>query len=167
MSLSPAAAVGAGAEAVSIHESAIALHRSGAHNILQDPMRYALRRESVELAEGALRGGGGALSPIAQQATKAIAQGAMRAGGVGAILDGSLAAAHAVDLVRKGEVTAEDAAIYVAEEAGTGALACAAGVALAAGVVALTGPVGPAVMFALGASGSIATKNILTSIIRD
>lgn len=94
----------------------------------------------------------------ARVATGQILRGAMRVGGVGLLIDGAFGAFTGVRAYRRGTMTGKQAALHTATEAGTGAVSTATGVALAAGVIALTGGLaGPAVM-AIGAGGALVTK---------
>ncbi len=91
---------------------------------------------------------------LGKQTLKTVA----RAGGVGILIDGTIGGIEAIHGYRKGEMTRDEALGHAAKEAGTGALASAAGAGAELALVALTGPVGPlAAAFVCGGT-SIAAK---------
>lgn len=112
---------------------------------------------------------GGAASAMAKGVSKQamrlagaqVLKGAGKAAGIGFVLDGAIASVEAIVAVRNGSADRRTAAIHVAKEATTGALATGAGVLLGAGIVALTGGLAAPVVFAVGALGSIGTKRLL------
>jgi hypothetical protein len=95
-----------------------------------------------------------------------ILKGAGKAAGIGFVLDGAIAGVEAVVAVRNGSTDKRSAAIHVAKEATTGAIATGAGVLLGAGLVALTGGIAAPVVFAVGALGSIGAKRLLRRVVR-
>jgi hypothetical protein len=99
-------------------------------------------------------------------AGKQVLKGAGKAAGIGFVLDGAVAGVEAIVAVRNGSTDKRSAAIHVAKEATTGAIATGAGVLLGAGIVALTGGLATPVVFAVGALGSIGTKRLLRHYIR-
>lgn len=101
-----------------------------------------------------------------RMAGKEVLKGAGKAAGIGFVLDGAIAGFEAVVAVRNGSSDKKTAAKYVAKEATTGALATGAGVLLGAGLVALTGGIAAPVVFAVGAIGSIGTKQLLRRIVK-
>lgn len=108
----------------------------------------ALRQLSV----GAVAAG------TARAASGQILRGAVRVGGVGLLVDGAFGAVTGVLAYRKGTMTGKQAAVHTATEAGTGAVSTATGVALAAGVIALTGGLAAPAVMAIGAGGALVTK---------
>ena len=94
----------------------------------------------------------------AKAASRTILRSAGRAAGLGAIIDGGFGLAEGVYRYSKGEMDAGEACIHAGKEAGKGAAASVAGVALAAGVVALTGGLAVPLVFSIGAGTSIAAK---------
>lgn len=104
----------------------------------------------------------GASKHAMRLAGKQVLKGAGKAAGVGFVLDGAVATVEAIVAVRNGSTDRRSAAIHVAKEATTGAIATGAGVLLGAGIVALTGGLATPVVFAVGALGSIGTKRLLT-----
>jgi hypothetical protein len=96
-----------------------------------------------------------------RMAGKQVLKGAGKAAGIGFVLDGAVAGVEAIVALRNGSADRRTAAIHVAKEATTGALATGAGVLLGAGIVALTGGLATPVVFAVGAIGSIGTKRLL------
>ncbi|MDB4939017.1 MAG: hypothetical protein JWP87_5989 [Labilithrix sp.] len=101
-----------------------------------------------------------------RMAGKQVLKGAGKAAGIGFVLDGAFAAFEAVIAVRNGSSDKKTAALHVAKEATTGAIATGAGVLLGAGLVALTGGIAAPVVFAVGALGSIGTKRLLRRVVR-
>jgi hypothetical protein len=99
-------------------------------------------------------------------AGKQVLKGAGKAAGIGFVLDGAVAGVEAIIAVRNGSTDKKSAAIHVAKEATTGAIATGAGVLLGAGLVALTGGIAAPVVFAVGALGSIGTKRLLRRVVR-
>ena len=97
-------------------------------------------------------------------ASKEILKGAGKAAGIGFVLDGAVASLEAVVAVRNGSTDKKTAVKYVLKEATTGAVATGAGVLLGATLVALTGGVAAPVVFAVGAIGSIGTKQLLRKL---
>ncbi|MGD0528716.1 MAG: hypothetical protein ABSE49_26505, partial [Polyangiaceae bacterium] len=88
------------------------------------------------------------------------------AAAMGAFVDGGWATVEAVKGVRAGEMTQKQAAVHVAREAGTGALATAAGTATAALLVAVTGGIAAPALFAVAAVTSIGAKMGLDAWLR-
>jgi hypothetical protein len=115
-------------------------------------------------AAGALARGAG--KQAMRLAGKQVLKGAGKAAGIGFVLDGAVASIEAIAAVRNGSTDRRTAAIHVAKEATTGAIATGAGVLLGAGIVALTGGLATPVVFAVGALGSIGTKRLLLHYIR-
>lgn len=101
-----------------------------------------------------------------RMAGKQVLKGAGKAAGIGFVLDGAVAGVEAIIAVRNGSTDRRTAAIHVAKEATTGALATGAGVLLGASLVALTGGIGAPVVFAVGALGSIGAKRLLRRAVR-
>ncbi|CAN5857923.1 hypothetical protein BH11MYX4_BH11MYX4_21340 [soil metagenome] len=97
-------------------------------------------------------------------ASKEILKGAGKAAGIGFVLDGAVASLEAVVAVRNGSSDKKTAVKYVLKEATKGAVATGAGVLLGATLVALTGGVAAPVVFAVGAIGSIGTKQLLRKL---
>jgi hypothetical protein len=102
---------------------------------------------------------------LARAAGAQVLRGAGKAAGVGFLLDGAIAGFEAVVAVRNGSSDRASAVKHVAREATTGALATGAGVLLGAGLVALTGGVATPVVFAVGAVGSLAAKQVLRRVV--
>ena len=94
-------------------------------------------------------------------AGKQVLKGAGKAAGIGFVLDGAVAGVEAIVAVRNGSADRRTAAIHVAKEATTGAIATGVGVLLGASIVALTGGLATPVVFAVGALGSSGTKRLL------
>ena len=101
---------------------------------------------------------GAAAVGTARAATGQIFRGAVRVGGVGLLVDGAFGAVAGIRAYRKGTMTGKQAALHTATEAGTGAVSTATGVALAAGVIALTGGLAAPAVVAIGAGGALMTK---------
>jgi len=87
-----------------------------------------------------------------------ILRGAARVGGVGMLIDGAFGAFTGIRAYRRGTMTGKQAAVHTATEAGTGAVSSATGVALAAGIIALTGTLAAPAVMAIGAGGALVTK---------
>jgi hypothetical protein len=103
-----------------------------------------------------------AVGPAAARAAGVeLLKGAGKAAGVGMVIDGAVAGVEAAPAVRAGTMDRRGAAVHVATEAATGAVATGTGVLLGAGLVALTGGAAAPVVFAVGALGSIGTKRLL------
>jgi hypothetical protein len=101
-----------------------------------------------------------------RMAGKQVLKGASKAAALGFVIDGAVAGVEAVIAVRNGSTDKKTAAIHVAQEATTGALATGAGVLLGASLVALTGGIGAPVVFAVGALGSIGAKRLLNRVVK-
>ena len=101
-----------------------------------------------------------------RMAGKQVLKGAGKAAGIGFVIDGAVAGVEAIIAVRNGSTDKKTAAIHVAKEATTGALATGAGVLLGASLVALTGGIGAPVVFAVGALGSIGAKRLLRRVVK-
>jgi hypothetical protein len=102
---------------------------------------------------------------LAMTASKQILKGAGKAAGVGLVVDGVFGGIQAASAYRKGEMTGRQAAVHVVREASTGAVATGFGVAVAAGLVAVTGGLGAPVVFAVGAGSSIGAKQLLRRLV--
>jgi hypothetical protein len=94
----------------------------------------------------------------ARAAGRQVARSIGAAAAVGALVDGGWATVQAVKGVRGGSMTQKEAVVHVAREAGTGALATAAGTATAAALVAMTGGIAAPALFAVAAVVSIGAK---------
>lgn len=105
--------------------------------------------------------GGKASRRLALSATSNILKGATKAAGVGLVVDGVIGGIEATRAYRKGEMTKREAAAHVAKEAATGAVATGMGVAVAAGLVAVTGGLASPLVFAVGAGASMGAKRLL------
>ncbi len=134
---------------------------ASAGSLAARPMIALTRRSSVG-ASAATAMAKGASKHAMRLAGKQVLKGAGKAAGVGFVLDGAVATVEAIVAVRNGSTDRRSAAIHVAKEATTGAIATGAGVLLGAGIVALTGGLATPVVFAVGALGSIGTKRLLT-----
>jgi hypothetical protein len=99
-------------------------------------------------------------------AGKQVLRGAGKAAGIGFLLDGAIASVEAITAVRNGSSDRKTAAIHVAKEATTGALATGTGVLLGAGLVALTGGIAAPVVFAASALGTVGAKQLLRRFVR-
>jgi hypothetical protein len=108
----------------------------------------------------------GAGKQAMRMAGKAVLRGAGKAAGIGFVLDGAVASFEAVVAVRNGSSDRKTAVKHVMKEATTGAIATGAGVLLGAGLVALTGGIAAPVIFAVGAVGSMGTKQLLRRIVK-
>ncbi len=97
-------------------------------------------------------------SVSARAAGAQILRSAARVGGVGLLIDGAFGAFTGVRAYRRGAMTGKQVALHTATEAGTGAVSSATGVALAAGVIALTGGLAAPAVMAIGAGGALMTK---------
>lgn len=116
-------------------------------------------KSSVSGAASAMAKGAG--KQAMRVAGTQVLKGAGKAAGIGFVLDGAIAGVEAIVAVRNGSADRRTAAIHVAKEATTGAIATGAGVLLGASIVALTGGLATPVVFAVGALGSIGTKRLL------
>lgn len=99
-------------------------------------------------------------------ASAQVLRGALRSGGVGLVIDGAIGAVTGTLAYRRGTMTGKQACVHTAIEAGTGAVSTATGVALAAGVIALTGALAGPTVLAIGAGGALATKLGLMRLFR-
>jgi len=73
---------------------------------------------------------------------------------------------QAVARVRSGSMSQRDAVVHVAQEAGTGAAATAAGAATAALLVAMTGGVAAPAVFMVAAAATLGAKMGLDALLR-
>jgi hypothetical protein len=121
-------------------------------------------------AQAITRAIGGEAAPlIAREVTKTAAKevlkGVGRAAGIGFVIDGVFGGVKAALAYKNGEMTRKEAAIHTGKEAATGALATGAGVALVAGLVAVTGAVTAPLAFVVAAGAAIGTKHGLRRLI--
>jgi hypothetical protein len=174
----------AGSRGTSLRMAAQALFDAGGNKVLpaavQRAIRSAVERQASKLlmgsglleqasATGRLLEGGAARTAVIHGARAAGRQVARSIGGaaaVGALVDGGWAAVEATRLVRAGSMTQKEAVTHVAREAGTGALATAAGTATAALLVAVTGGVAAPAVFAVAAVASLGAKMGLDAWLR-
>lgn len=180
-------AVISGGGATSVIAPSVALFEAGGKSLLDEGAKHVLRSAAERGAESALAVAAGPLlgpatllakkpiamlasaskaarsaAPLAARAAgREILKGAGKAAGIGLVIDGAVASAHALVAVREGTIDRRGAILYVAKEAATGAVATGAGVLVGAGLVALTGAVAAPVVFAVGALGSIGAKRVL------
>jgi hypothetical protein len=167
----------AGSTATSLRRAAQALFEAGGRRVLPVPVQNVVRttveREASRLIvgagvleQGATAAGrlfeGGAARTVALHGARAagrhIARNMGAAAGLGALVDGGWALAHAMGRVRAGSMTQKEAAVHVAREAGTGAAATVAGTAAAVLLVTLTGGVAAPAVFVVGAAASVGAK---------
>lgn len=178
----------AGQAALGVQQAAQVLHDAGGKRVLGDALQTAVRRvctrsavDTVALlapgllldgAAGALAGtsavpaglrsfiapAGVVVGQTARAAAGQVLRGALRAGGVGMAIDGAIGAVVGLRAFRRGTMTGKQACVHTAVEAGTGAVSTATGVALAAGIIALTGGLAAPTVMAIGAGGALATK---------
>jgi hypothetical protein len=173
----------AGGHAAKLIGSATAIFQAGGNKLLSAAAQSTLRTAVEKGAEKAIATATGVLLPPdlspmkligsgaratsavvkggARVAVREIAKGAGKAAGIGFVVDGAVATVEGVVAVRAGTMDKNEAMKHVAKEATTGAVATAAGVLLATGLVAITGGVAAPVVFAVGAIGSIGTKRAL------
>jgi hypothetical protein len=166
----------AGSGGASVRAAAQALFDAGGNKVLPVVIQRAVR-STVERQASRLLTGAGLLEHASaagrlmegNTARTAVLHGARAAGrqvfrsvgaaaAVGALVDGGWATMQAVKGVRAGSMTQKEAVVHVAREAGTGALATAAGTATAALLVAVTGGIAAPALFAVAAVASIGAK---------
>ncbi len=180
----------AGQGALGVQHAAQALYEAGGKRLLHEGLQAGVQRmctrASLEtitvlaptllVAEGAaavpsgLRAltvaTGAAAVQTARAAGAQVLRGALRAGGVGLVIDGAVGAVSGLWAYRRGTMTGKQACLHTVREAGTGAVSTATGVALAAGVIALTGTLAAPTVLAIGAGGALASKLGLTRLLR-
>lgn len=174
----------AGAGGASLRLAAQALFDAGGKRVLplavQRAVRSTIEREASRLLTGTglLQGASAAGRLVDRSATRTVIIHGARAAGrqvvrsvgaaaaVGALVDGGWAAVQAVRGVRAGAMTQQEAVVHVAREAGTGAVATAAGTATAALLVAMTGGVAAPAVFAVAAAASLGAKMGLDAWLR-
>jgi hypothetical protein len=164
--------VAAGSEALDVYEAAQSLYANGGSQVLPGEVQTLVRagaelqsqdtlmRHGIEgVIERAGRAGvGTAVALGSKTALRQIGVGLGRAAGVGALVDGGVAAVEAAVAYQQGEMDAEDAVVHVAIEATTGGVACLCGVALAVGTVALVGTLSAPAVAAISIAGATACK---------
>jgi hypothetical protein len=166
----------AGSAGASVRAAAEALFDAGGKRVLpavvQRAVRSAVERQASKLLTGAglLETASTAGRLVERNTTRNVLLHGARAAGrqvfrtvgaaaaVGALVDGGWATVEAVKGVRAGAMTEQEAVVHVAREAGTGALATAAGTAAAAFLVAMTGGIAAPALFAVAAVTSIGAK---------
>ena len=174
----------AGSAGASLALAAKVLFDAGGHRVLpggvQRAVRATVERQASRwlLGAGLLEQASAAGRLLEGSATRtAVVMGARAAGrqvlrsvggaaAVGALVDGGWATAHAVRHVRAGTMTQKEAVGHVAREAGTGAVATAAGTATAALLVVVTGGVAAPAVFAVAAGVSLVAKMGLDAWLR-
>ena len=181
----------AGQAALGVQEAAQALYVAGGQRLLHAGVQAGVQRlctrgalDTVTLLAPTLLIAGAAeassaaavpstllavASATAQTARAAAGQvlrGALRAGGIGLVVDGAVGAVSGLWAYHRGAMTGKQACVHTATEAGTGAVSTATGVALAAGVIALTGGLAAPTVLAIGAGGALATKLGLTRLLQ-
>jgi len=168
--------------ALGTQAAAQALYESGGKDLLAGAVQHAVRRACTRsavdvvnvlaptlLLDGVV--GATAVPPALRQLTAStvaagtaraaggqVLRGAARVGGVGLLIDGAFGAFTGLRAYRRGTMTGKQAALHTVTEAGTGAVSSATGVALAAGVIALTGALAAPAVMAIGAGGALMTK---------
>lgn len=172
----------AGFEAASVQAAASFLHAKIGQRLVPASMRFAVRSAlerglgasvmgadvvlsatSRALADGAASRGAAQLAghgtkAVAGVAIRQVAAGVGRASAAGFVIDGAVGGVEAIRAYRAGEMTSSEAWRHAGKEGVTGAIACGAGVALAAGAVVATGGLAPVAVFAIGAVGSTGVK---------
>ncbi|HEX3343747.1 MAG TPA: hypothetical protein VHS09_04200 [Polyangiaceae bacterium] len=166
----------AGSGGASIRAAAQALFDAGGNKVLPTAVQRAVRSTVERPASKLLTGAGllehasaagrlmdrgttrAAVSHGARAAGRQVFRSVGAAAAVGALVDGGWATMQAVKGVRAGSMTEREAVAHVAREAGTGALATAAGTATAALLVAMTGGIAAPALFAVAAVTSIGAK---------
>jgi hypothetical protein len=161
----------AAAETMVVLGPAQVLYQVGGKNLLTEGAQQALKTVAEKGAFTAIDHIAKASSnTVARQAViqagREVGKGIGRASGIGFVLDGLVATAHASNKVRKGEFTSKQALQHIGQEASTGALATASGVAASAALVALTGGMAVPALVAVSASTAILTKLGLTRLVR-
>lgn len=184
----------AGQGALGVQHAAQALYEAGGKRLLHEGLQAGVQRLCTRgaldtitvlaptlLVEGAAEAAAAAVPPglraltvatgtaVAQTARAAgtqVLRGALRSGAVGLVIDGAVGAVSGLWAYRRGTMTGKQACMHTVTEAGTGAVSTATGVALAAGVIALTGGLAAPTVLALGAGGALATKVGLTRLLR-
>jgi len=166
----------AGSGGASVRAAATALFDAGGNKVLPVVVQRAVR-STVERQASRLLTGAGLLEQASaagrlmegNTARTVVLHGARAAGrqvfrtigaaaAVGALVDGGFATMQAMRGVRAGSMTQKEAVVHVAQEAGTGALATAAGTATAALLVAMTGGIAAPALFAVAAVVSMGAK---------
>lgn len=172
----------AGFEASSAYAAASYLHAKLGHKILPEATKWAVQQgiervaatsvktEIVKISaasrtiadelasRGAMqlvRHGGRGVTKVA---LRQVAGGIGRASLAGFVIDGAIGSVEAYRAYRAGEMDSSEALRHAGIEGVTGAIACGAGVALAAGAVVLTGGLAPSAVLAIGAVGSTGVK---------
>lgn len=174
----------AGSGGASLRLAAQALFDAGGNRVLplvvQRAVRSAVEREASRLLTGTglLQGASAAGRLLDRNAARTVMIHGARAAGrqiarsigaaaaVGALVDGGWATVQAMRSVRAGSMTQREAVVHVAQEAGTGALATAAGTATAALLVAVTGGIAAPAVFAVAAAASLGAKMGLDAWLR-
>jgi hypothetical protein len=177
----------AGTAGASLRDAAEALFEAGGRKVLplavQRAVRSTVEQEAARLltAGGLLQqsasaagriaeGGAGAVRATALQGARAAGRQILRSVGsaaaAGALVDGGWATVQAVARVRSGSMSQRDAVVHVAQEAGTGAAATAAGAATAALLVAMTGGVAAPAVFMVAAAATLGAKMGLDALLR-
>jgi hypothetical protein len=182
----------AGAEAMAVRTAAETLFETGGKRLLAEGAQKAIRElaensakailgtfapstlarvaGAAELTVGAVQSAAteltkGVVKQAGVTAVKEVLKGAGKAAGVGFVVDGVFGGVEAALAYKNGKMTGKEAAVHVSKEAGTGALATGAGVAVAAGVVALTGGLAAPVVFVIGAGAAIGAKQGLKRLL--
>jgi len=177
----------AGTAGASLRDAAEALFEAGGRKVLplavQRAVRSTVEQEAARLltAGGLLQqsasaagriaeGGAGAVRATALHGARAAGRQILRSVGsaaaAGALVDGGWATVQAVARVRSGSMSQRDAVVHVAQEAGTGAAATAAGAATAALLVAMTGGVAAPAVFMVAAAATLGAKMGLDALLR-
>ncbi len=183
----------AGQGALGVQFAAQSLYDAGGKDLLSATLQAGVRRACTRgavntvtvlaptlLVEGAAEATAAAVPPMlraltvttdaaaatARAAGGQVLRGALRVGAVGAVIDGAIGAMVGLIAYRRGTMTGKQACLHTATEAGTGAVSTATGVALAAGVIALTGGLAAPTVMAIGAGGALATKLGLGRLLR-
>lgn len=180
----------AGGEAAKLLQASVSLFHAGGRKVLSESAQGVVRKAAELSASRALSAAATpffgpvaalGVKPMAQVVTrdaalavgksaarvaaKEVIRGVGKASGIGAMVDGAVAGLEAAVAMREGTADKTSAAIHVATEAATGAVATGAGVLLGVGLVALTGGVAAPVVFAVGAVGSIGSKKLLRKVL--
>lgn len=184
----------AGQGALGVQHAAQALYEAGGKRLLHEGLQAGVQRLCTRgaldtitvlaptlLVEGAVEAAaaavpsslraltvatGTAAAQTARAAGAQVLRGALRSGAVGLVIDGALGAVSGLWAYRRGAMTGKQVCMHTVTEAGTGAVSTATGVALAAGVIALTGGLAAPTVLAIGAGGALATKLGLTRLLQ-
>ena len=162
-----------GEASVRLQAAGHALYEQHGHALLDPRSQLELRmlavRNTAPLCEQALLtppSGPPLSTAVPLNPALAAGSGLAKAAGLGAALDGAVAAAQAGVALGRGQTSLGEACAHVAVESATGAVASASGAAMGLALSAVTGALPAGAAFVVGAGTALVVKHALLDVLR-